>query len=108
MPILNLDILREILLNLAVDLVQVFICKTISGLKMFGFQWIPLEHLLESVNAIDDFLFTIASLGCSGVFKKESLLIRPQHFSLALFLLRLLRAHLPGERPLIHLQVYIF
>ena len=54
-----IDILRELSFDLAIDLVEVLVCKSIRAPVLSELDWVSLEHSLELFDAIKDFLLPV-------------------------------------------------
>ena len=68
--VLDLDVLREILFNLAIHFVEVLVRQSIRRFVLLGLNWVSLKHGLESLDAINYFLFSVPLQAHLGVVKK--------------------------------------
>ena len=68
--VLDLNVFREILLDLTIDLGQILVRQSIRRFVLFGLHRVPLEHGLEPFDAVDDFLFSVPLLGDLSVVEE--------------------------------------
>jgi len=70
------DVLGELLPDLAVDLVEVLAGKGLGLLELLRLQRVPGEHRLESFNAIQNLLLTVDwRLGRGSISAQEGVLL---------------------------------
>ena len=63
----DIDVLAELLLDLAIDLVQVLVRQRIRGFASNRFQRVSGKHCLEPFNAVQDILFSVPLFGVDHI-----------------------------------------